>query len=57
MIILIDMDDTFEQLLKAWLRGVNDKYGYSVRHEGITSWDVSAPYPGLSGTEGVRDEA
>ena len=48
MIILIDMDDTIEQLLKAWLKGVNEKYGYDVRYEDITSWDVSAPYPGLT---------
>ena len=48
MVILIDMDDTIEQLLKAWLRGVNDRYGRSVRYEDITSWDVSAPYPGLT---------
>ena len=48
VIILIDMDDTIEQLLKAWLKGVNERYGYSVRYEDITSWDVSAPYPGLT---------
>ena len=27
MTILIDMDDTIESLLKAWVRGVNSKYG------------------------------
>ena len=48
MIILIDMDDTIEQLLKAWLRGVNERYGYSVRYEEVTTWDVSAPYDGLT---------
>ena len=48
MIILIDMDDTIEQLLKAWLKGVNERFGYSVKYEEITSWDVSAPYPGLT---------
>lgn len=48
MIILIDMDDTIEQLLRAWLKGVNDRYGYSARYADITSWDVSAPYPGLT---------
>ena len=48
VIILIDMDDTIEQLLKAWLIGVNERYGYSVRYEDVTSWDVSAPYPGLT---------
>lgn len=48
MIILIDMDDTIEQLLRAWLKGVNERYGYSVRYEDMTSWDVSAPYHGLT---------
>lgn len=48
MRILIDMDDTIEQLLRAWLNGVNEKYGYSVRYDEMTSWDVSAPYEGLT---------
>lgn len=48
MIILIDMDDTMEQLLRAWLNGVNERYGYSVRYEDVTSWDVSEPYRGLT---------
>ena len=48
MIILIDMDDTIEQLLKAWLKGVNDRYGYSVQYGDFTTWDVSAPYPELT---------
>ncbi len=42
------MDDTMEQLLKAWLNGVNERYGYSVRYEDVSSWDVSKPYPGLT---------
>ena len=48
MIILIDMDDTIEQLLKAWLKGVNERYGYSVQYENVTTWDVSEPYPELT---------
>ena len=48
MTILIDMDDTIESLLKAWVRGVNSKYGRSVSYEDITSWDVSAAFPGLT---------
>ena len=48
MIILIDMDDTIEQLLKAWIKGVNDKYGCSVKYEECTTWDVSKPYPELT---------
>ena len=48
MIILVDMDDTLEQLLKAWVNGVNEKYNRCVSCDEIVSWDVSAAYPGLS---------
>jgi hypothetical protein len=33
------MDDTIEQLLKAWIKGVNDKYGCSVKYEECTTWE------------------
>lgn len=48
MTILIDMDDTIESLLKAWVSGVNRKYGRSVSHEDVGSWDVSTAFPGLT---------
>ena len=48
MVILVDMDDTIEQLLSAWVKGVNERYGRSVRYEDIRAWDVSAAYEGLS---------
>ena len=48
MIILVDMDDTIEQLLKAWVEGVNRRYHRSVRYDEVHSWDVSAAFPGLS---------
>ena len=48
MIILVDMDDTIEHLLKAWVKGVNVKYGYSVSYDEILSWDVAAAFPGLT---------
>lgn len=48
MTILIDMDDTIEYLLKAWVDGVNREYGRTVSHEDIASWDVSEAYDGLS---------
>ena len=51
MTILIDMDDTIESLLKAWVNGVNRKYGRSVSCEDVTSWDVSAAFPGLTREE------
>jgi len=37
MTILIDMDDTIEMLLKAWVSGVNRKYHRSVSYEEVSS--------------------
>ena len=51
MTILVDMDDTIEQLLKAWVRAVNEKYQQSARYEDIRSWDVSAAFPDLTWEE------
>ncbi len=48
MIILVDMDDTIEQLLQAWVRGVNERYGCNATYDDVTSWDVSAAFPGLT---------
>ena len=48
MVILVDMDDTIEQLLKAWVKGVNDEYAQNASYDDITSWDVSAAYPSLT---------
>ncbi len=46
--ILVDMDDTIEQLLKAWLKCLNDKYGRSVKCEDVIDWDITRVYPGLT---------
>ena len=51
MTILVDMDDTLEQQLDAWVRGVNAAYGYSAKYEDVRDWDVSKTFPGLT-----RDE-
>ena len=48
MVILVDMDDTIELLVKAWVAGVNEKYGRSVPVDEVRSWDVSAAFPGLT---------
>ena len=48
MIILVDMDDTIEQLLRAWVNRVNKKYGRQVTVDEVTDWNVAAPYPGLT---------
>ena len=51
MRILVDMDDTIEQLLKTWVRRANEKYGRNVTLDEITDWNVAAPYPGITKKE------
>lgn len=46
--ILIDMDDTIELLLEAWVDAVNEKYGYNSSCEDVICWDVTAAFPGLT---------
>jgi len=48
MTILVDMDDTIEQLLKAWVKRANEKCGRNVTLDEITGWNVAAPYSGLT---------
>ena len=48
MTILVDMDDTIEQLLKAWVKRANEKFGREVTLDEITGWNVAAPYTGLT---------
>lgn len=51
MRILVDMDDTIEQLLDAWVRRANEKFGRDVSLDEITGWNVAAPYSGLTREE------
>lgn len=46
--LLIDMDDTIENLLSAWIKWLNDKHGTSVKPEDILSWDLKPFFPSLS---------
>ncbi|MCR5089348.1 MAG: hypothetical protein K6C08_07555 [Oscillospiraceae bacterium] len=48
MTILVDMDDTLEQLIQAWISAVNKQHGRNVSYDDIVSWDMSAAFPGLS---------
>ena len=48
MVILVDMDDTIELFLKAWINGVNKQYGRNVAYEDIKTWDVAVAFPGLT---------
>ena len=48
MTILVDMDDTIEYLLKAWVQGVNEAYGYRASYNDVRDWDVTRAFPGLT---------
>lgn len=48
MTILVDMDDTIEQLIQAWVDGVNREYGRNAAYEDVTDWNVSKAFPGLT---------
>lgn len=49
--LLVDMDDTIENLLPAWAEWLNRKHGTSVKADDITDWDVQKFFPSLT-----RDE-
>ena len=51
MTILVDMDDTIEQLLQEWVRRANEKYDRNVTLDEITDWNVAAPYAGVTKKE------
>lgn len=43
--ILVDMDDTIENLLDAWLKSLNNKYGTSYIKEDIKNWNIASYFP------------
>lgn len=49
--ILVDMDDTIEDLLGAWVSYLNTKYGTSVQKDEVTQWDISQAFPMLNKTQ------
>ena len=46
--ILVDMDDTLENLTEAWVSWANRRYGTAVKVDDIRSWDPSEAFPGVS---------
>ena len=46
--ILVDMDDTIEHLLEAWLLWLNTIHNRAVAPSDIHSWDMTLAYPGLT---------
>lgn len=43
--ILVDMDDTIENLTDAWIEYLNEHYGTSVQREDITEWSFWKAFP------------
>lgn len=52
--ILVDMDDTIEQLLDAWVNYINKKYNLDVKLDDIHEFDLSVAFPTLT-IEQIRD--
>lgn len=46
--ILVDMDDTIECLLDAWVGYINDMYGTNVQKDEIKEWDMCKAFPTLA---------
>lgn len=46
--ILVDMDDTVEYLLYAWVDRLNEKHDLSVQYSDIQEWDISIAFPTLT---------
>ena len=45
--LLIDMDDTIENLLEAWTAHLNKKYGTNVLPKDVNTWDISRCFPSI----------
>lgn len=46
--VLVDIDDTIENLCEVWVDMLNLKYGTTVKYEDINSWDLPKFFPTLS---------
>lgn len=58
--ILVDMDDSIENLSEVWINFLNNRYGTSVKPEDITEWSIEKAFPEIPSDDvyGVlREEA
>lgn len=49
--ICIDMDDTIENLLPAWINWLNDEHNLHTSISDVRGWDISELYPSLTAEE------
>ncbi len=47
MTILVDMDDTMEQLLEALVSRANERFGRNAAVEDVTDWSIVCAFPGI----------
>ena len=47
MKILVDMDDTIEQLLKALVKRANERFHRNATLDDVTDWSIVCAYPGI----------
>ena len=43
--ILVDMDDTLENLCEKWIEYLNHRHGTNVSYEDVRDWDMSKAFP------------
>ncbi len=47
MTILVDMDDTIEQLLKALVNRANERFNRNATMDDVTDWSIVCAFPGI----------
>lgn len=51
LMILVDMDNTLENLTDAWVEALNERHSLNVKPEEITDWDVTKAFPTLTAAQ------
>lgn len=46
--VLIDIDDTIEDLLSAWCKWIDNRYDLNIKPDEITDWDITKFFPTLT---------
>ena len=49
--VLVDMDNTLENLCETWVEYLNERHGTNVHIDDVKEWDMTKAFPTLSKTE------